>query len=91
MNTTTTETTNAPVIKTAKKETFRVYGYTNKTNNNWIEKNSKSFGSKAKFIDALITAARKNKLEVKAPTIKTAKKVVTKKKATKKLIAKKSK
>ena len=84
MNTTTTTTstkTTKPVIKKA--ETFRSYLYTNKTNNNWIEKQSKAFGSKAKFLDALVTAARKTKLEVKAPiikkTAKTAKKKITKK------------
>ena len=91
MNTTTstTKTTKkmVPTTKTTatkKAETFRSYLYTNKTNNNWIEKNSKAFGSKAKFLDALVTAARKTKLEVKAPVIKK-----TAKKAAKKAISKK--
>jgi hypothetical protein len=68
---------------TTKNETFRFYGYTNKTNSNWINKNAKKFGSKAKFLDALISQARKNKLEVVAPT---SKKTIVKK-AAKKAIA----
>lgn len=75
-NTTTTKT--APIKKTT--DTFRSYLYTGKTNKNWIVKNAKAFGSEAKFLDALVTAARKTKLEVKAPVIKkTAKKAVKKK------------
>lgn len=66
----------SPVIKTGNKvitkknEKCRVYGYTTKTNDNWIKKNSKAFGSKAKFLDAMITAARKTKLEITAPLAK---------------------
>lgn len=84
-NTTTNTTTTAPLKVVVKPQTYRVYGYTNKTNNTYIEKNAKLFGSKAKFIDALLTAARKSKLEVKAPTIKAAPKTVAKKKVTKKV------
>ena len=69
-NTTKTTTTN-----------FRIYGYTNKTNKNWLDKNSKAFGSKSKFLDALITEARKSKMSLTAPTTK----IVAKKKATKKV------
>lgn len=75
-----------------KTETFRIYGYTNKTNKNWIEKNSKSFGSKAKFLDALITAARKGNLTIDAPkaTKIIAKKKTVSKKATAKKVTKKA-
>lgn len=76
-----------PINDAKKTETFRSYLYTNKTNKNWIVKNAKAFGSEAKFLDALVTAARKAKMEVAVPKIK---KTITKKagKAVRKTIKK---
>ena len=63
--------------KNTKPEQHRLYGYTGKANMNWVEKESKKFGSKARFLDALLTEARKSKIQVAAPkatiTKKTAK------------------
>jgi len=72
---------------TTEQGTHRFYGYTkSKANIAWIDKGAKAHGSKAKFLDALITEARKAKIIVAAPTAKVAKKTTTKKISTKKLL-----
>lgn len=59
--------TQTQISNTKKADTHRMYVYTNKTNATWVNKNANAFGSRAKFLDALITEARKSGLTVTAP------------------------
>jgi len=77
-------TSQRQTTSTSKNDTYRFYGYTkNKSNANWIEKNAKKFESKAQFLDALITKARKEKITVAIPTVK---KTIAKKAAKKSIV-----
>lgn len=61
MNTTKTTNTNTT--------THRFYGYTkNAANAKYIQKGAKEHGSISKFLDAVVTTARKEKLKITAPT-----------------------
>lgn len=63
-------------------KTARIYSYTSTTNENWINKQAKKWGtSKAAVVDAILTEARKNKLDI--TIAKTTKKKVAKKVAKK--------
>lgn len=65
----------------------RIYSYTTTTNENWINKQAKKWGtSKAAVVDAILTEARKNKMDITLPKKKVTKKVA--KKATKKVVRK---
>lgn len=54
----------------SKNRSYRFYGYANKQTDAWIAQQSKKFGSKAAFLNALLASARKNKLNIAAPAVR---------------------
>ena len=66
----TTNTTVTPATKPT-----RIYGYVNNNaDNKFLDKGAKLHGSKAKFLNAMITTARKSKLVIAVPKTTKAKK-----------------